>query len=77
MHLADLFALAGDVAYIMGQNFLLPSEPLSSILLWQFCGSRFGKRWMTPVELTMQLLNNKPGFWKVRYRKLESDHRLC
>lgn len=48
MHLADLSALAGDVAFIMGQNLFaaLRTTIINSTLA--ICGSRFGKRWLSP-----------------------------
>jgi Ni,Fe-hydrogenase III large subunit len=48
MHLADLSALAGDVAFIMGQNLFaaLRTTIINSSLA--ICGSRFGKRWLCP-----------------------------
>lgn len=48
MHLADLSALAADIAYIMGQNLFaaLRTTVINSSLA--ICGSRFGKRWLTP-----------------------------
>lgn len=48
MHLADLSALAADVAYIMGQNLFaaLRTTVINSSLA--ICGSRFGKRWVCP-----------------------------
>lgn len=48
MHLADLSALAGDVAYIMGQNFFAAIRTTIINSSLAICGSRFGKRWMTP-----------------------------
>lgn len=48
MHLADLSALAADIAYIMGQNLFaaLRTTVINSSLA--ICGSRFGKRWLCP-----------------------------
>lgn len=48
MHLADLSALAGDIAYLSGQNFFaaLRTTIINSSLA--ICGSRFGKRWLCP-----------------------------
>jgi Ni,Fe-hydrogenase III large subunit len=48
MHLADLSALAGDIAYLSGQNFFaaLRTTIINSSLA--ICGSRFGKRWLKP-----------------------------
>ncbi|NLO44479.1 MAG: hydrogenase [Candidatus Cloacimonetes bacterium] len=48
MHLADLSALGTDIAYIMGQNLFaaLRTTVINSSLA--ICGSRFGKRWLTP-----------------------------
>lgn len=48
MHLADLSALAGDIAYLSGQNFLaaLRTTVINSSLY--ICGSRYGKRWLCP-----------------------------
>lgn len=48
MHLADLSALAADIAYIMGQNLFaaLRTTVINSSLA--ICGSRFGKRWLRP-----------------------------
>ncbi|MFW5627780.1 MAG: NADH-quinone oxidoreductase subunit C [Candidatus Cloacimonadaceae bacterium] len=48
MHLADLSALGTDIAYIMGQNLFaaLRTTVINSALA--ICGSRFGKRWLTP-----------------------------
>ncbi|PKN72899.1 MAG: hydrogenase [Candidatus Cloacimonetes bacterium HGW-Cloacimonetes-3] len=48
MHLADLSALAGDIAYLSGQNFFaaLRTTVINSSLA--ICGSRFGKRWLKP-----------------------------
>ncbi|MDD2331057.1 MAG: hypothetical protein PHI68_00235 [Candidatus Cloacimonetes bacterium] len=48
MHLAVLSALAGDVAYLLGQNLLaaLRTEVINTTL--SICGSRFGKRWLCP-----------------------------
>lgn len=46
MHLADLSALAGDIAYLSGLNFFaaLRTTIINSSLA--ICGSRFGKRWL-------------------------------
>ncbi len=48
MHLSVLSALSADVAYIMGQNLFaaLRTTVINSSLA--ICGSRFGKRWLTP-----------------------------
>lgn len=48
MHLADLSALVGDIAYLSGQNFFaaLRTTVINSSLA--LCGSRFGKRWLKP-----------------------------
>lgn len=48
MHLADLSALAGDIAYLSGLNFFaaLRTTIINSSLA--ICGSRFGKRWLKP-----------------------------
>jgi len=48
MHLMVLSALAGDVAYLMGQNLFaaLRTTIINSSLA--LCGSRFGKRWLIP-----------------------------
>jgi Ni,Fe-hydrogenase III large subunit len=48
MHLADLSALAGDIAYLSGQNFFaaLRTAVINTSLL--VCGSRYGKRWLKP-----------------------------
>jgi Ni,Fe-hydrogenase III large subunit len=48
MHLSGLSALAGDVAYILGQNLFaaLRTTVINSSLA--ICGSRFGKRWLRP-----------------------------
>ncbi|MBP7116977.1 MAG: hypothetical protein KBB33_01390 [Candidatus Cloacimonetes bacterium] len=48
MHLSVLSALSADVAYIMGQNMFaaLRTTVINSSLA--ICGSRFGKRWLTP-----------------------------
>ncbi len=48
MHLADLSALAGDIAYLSGQSFFaaLRTTIINSSLA--ICGSRFGKRWLKP-----------------------------
>lgn len=48
MHLADLSALSGDIAYLSGLNFFaaLRTTIINSSLA--LCGSRFGKRWLTP-----------------------------
>lgn len=48
MHLADLSALSGDIAYLSGLNFFtaLRTTIINSSLA--ICGSRFGKRWLRP-----------------------------
>lgn len=48
MHLADLSALSGDIAYLSGLNFFaaLRTTVINSSLA--ICGSRFGKRWLRP-----------------------------
>jgi len=48
MHLADLSALCGDIAYLSGQNMFaaLRTTIINSSLA--LCGSRFGKRWLCP-----------------------------
>jgi len=48
MHLADLSALCGDIAYIMGQNMFAALRTTVINTTLSFCGSRFGKRWLTP-----------------------------
>lgn len=55
MHLADLSALSGDVAYLSGLNFFaaLRTSIINSSLA--ICGSRFGKRWLTPGGLNYGL----------------------
>lgn len=56
MHLADLSALAGDIAYLSGQNFFaaLRTSVINTSLL--VCGSRFGKRWLKPGGVNYQIL---------------------
>jgi Ni,Fe-hydrogenase III large subunit len=48
MHLADLSALSGDIAYLSGLNLFaaLRTTIINSSLA--ICGSRFGKRWLKP-----------------------------
>ncbi|MDD4310795.1 MAG: hydrogenase, partial [Candidatus Cloacimonetes bacterium] len=48
MHLADLSALSGDIAYLSGRDFFaaLRTTIINSSLA--ICGSRFGKRWLKP-----------------------------
>ena len=46
MHLADLSALAGDVAYLSGLNFFAALRTTVINLSLHFCGSRYGKRWL-------------------------------
>lgn len=48
MHLADLSALAGDIAYIMGQNMFAALRTMVINSTLSICGSRFGKRWLCP-----------------------------
>lgn len=48
MHLSVLSALAGDVAYIMGQNLFAALRTTIITSSLAICGSRFGKRWITP-----------------------------
>lgn len=48
MHLADLSALCGDIAYIMGQNMFAALRTTVINTSLSICGSRFGKRWLTP-----------------------------
>lgn len=48
MHLADLSALCGDVAYISGQNFFAAQRTIIINSSLALCGSRFGKRWLKP-----------------------------
>jgi Ni,Fe-hydrogenase III large subunit len=48
MHLADLSALAGDIAYLSGQSFFAAQRTLIINSSLAICGSRFGKRWLTP-----------------------------
>lgn len=55
MHLADISALAGDIAYLSGQNFLaaLRTTVINSSLA--VCGSRFGKRWLKPGGINFDI----------------------
>jgi Ni,Fe-hydrogenase III large subunit len=48
MHLADLSALAGDIAYLSGLNFFAALRTNVINLCLQFCGSRYGKGWLCP-----------------------------
>ncbi len=48
MHLSVLSALAGDVAYLLGQNLLAALRTVVINSSLAICGSRFGKRWLCP-----------------------------
>lgn len=48
MHLADLSALAGDIAYLSGQSFFAALRTTVINTSLSICGSRFGKRWLSP-----------------------------
>lgn len=48
MHLADLSALCGDVAYQSGLNFYAAQRTIVINSSLAICGSRYGKRWLQP-----------------------------
>ncbi len=48
MHLADLSALCGDVAYISGLNFFAAQRTIIINSSLAICGNRYGKRWLKP-----------------------------
>ncbi len=55
MHLSVLSALAGDVAYIMGQNLFAALRTMIINSTLSICGSRFGKRWLCPGGVNYSL----------------------
>ena len=61
MHLADLSALCGDIAYLSGLNMFaaLRTTVINSSLA--ICGSRYGKRWLAPggINYGISKLQNK------------------
>ncbi len=48
MHLADLSALSGDIAYLSGLNLFAALRTTVINASLALCGSRFGKRWLCP-----------------------------
>ena len=69
MHLSTLSALAGDVAYIMGQNLYaaLRTTVINSTL--SICGSRFGKRALSPGGVNYPLNKTLIAALKAKMQK--------
>jgi len=77
MHLADLSALAGDIAYISGQNFFaaLRTTVINSSLA--ICGSRFGKRWLQPGGINYGISSAQNKVLRDTLGKAEKQIDLC
>ncbi|MDD2227873.1 MAG: hydrogenase [Candidatus Cloacimonetes bacterium] len=77
MHLADLSALAGDIAYITGQNFFaaLRTTVINSSLA--ICGSRFGKRWLQPGGVNYGISAAQNKILRDTLSKAEQQIELC
>lgn len=77
MHLADLSALAGDIAYLSGQNFFaaLRTTIINSSLA--ICGSRFGKRWLCPGGINYGLDKEQNRTLHRTLMKAEKQIDLC
>jgi len=77
MHLADLSALAGDIAYISGQNFFaaLRTTVINSSLA--ICGSRFGKRWLQPGGINYGISSAQNKVLRDTLSKAEKQIDLC
>lgn len=79
MHLADLSALSGDIAYIMGQNIFAALRTTVINTSLSICGSRFGKRWICPGGVNYPLTADKAkevcktlaGVWKQTHLMVE------
>ncbi len=77
MHLADLSALAGDIAYLSGQNFFaaLRTTIINSFLA--ICGSRFGKRWLCPGGMNYGLDKEQNKTLRTTLATAEKQIDLC
>lgn len=70
MHLSTLSALAGDVAYIMGQNLFAALRTIVINSTLSICGSRFGKRALWPGGVNY-------GLKAAVIKKLKTEMQYC
>ena len=76
MHLADLSALAGDIAYLTGLNYFAAVRTKVINLSLNVCGSRFGKRWLCPGGIHYGIGNEKNHYMIKLLTTIREDIRV-
>jgi Ni,Fe-hydrogenase III large subunit len=77
LHLGDLSALAGDIAYLSGQSFFaaMRTTIINSSLL--VCGSRYGKRWLKPGGINYGMSPDQIRKLKVTLKDVREMYKLA
>lgn len=77
MHLADLSALSGDIAYLSGLNLFaaLRTTVINSSLA--LCGSRFGKRWLRPGGINYGISSEQNSVLRETLATAGAQIELC
>ncbi len=76
MHLADLSALAGDIAYLTGLNYFAAVRTKVINLSLHVCGSRFGKRWLCPGGVNYGISSEKNRYMITTLSTIREDIRI-
>ncbi len=76
MHLADLSALAGDIAHLTGLNYFAAVRTKVINLSLHVCGSRFGKRWLCPGGINYGISNEKNKYMIKLLATIREDIRV-
>lgn len=76
MHLADLSALSGDIAYLTGQSIFAALRTKVINLTLSICGSRFGKRWLTPGGILAGIDYDKNRQIRELLQQISDDTRV-
>lgn len=73
IHIGDLGAIAGDIAYLMGASVFGATRTLVINTMLEFCGSRFGRGMVTVGGVNFDITNDKISKALKTFEKVEKD----
>ncbi len=73
IHIGDLGALSGDIAYLMGASVFGATRTLVINTMLEFCGSRFGRSFITVGGVNFDLDKDLINRAKKTFEKVEKD----
>ena len=73
IHIGDLGAIAGDIAYLMGASVFGATRTLVINTMLEFCGSRFGRGFITVGGVNFDLSCEKIEKARKTFTKVEKD----